>query len=548
MKKHVVGLALLLACSPGTSSAPGTVRIALSGPVNTFDPTASDSSLDFVLWRQVWEGLFEFDPLRADGSVQPLLAQSFEISADGLTWTFHLREDAFFFDPSSPPLWPEGRRPIVAEDVVHSWTRALQGRGSFFLDDLLAPGDRAMEVVDGNTVVLHLARPTPSLPTRLASPWAVLVPAEAVTRQNPSLRDMPVGTGPFFLDSFEPGRFVRFLRTPNWRKETDALGSLPRPLAIEASTVPDGSVRTALFRRGEVDRLSLQRDSFHALVGKDGLPRQDRLKRKVELKKVAVADLSMIVFRMADPTLGHLSQDTSGNLRRRWLRQALSLAFPYEAWNKTMRNGIWGRPATQFLPPGIPGAESCATLAHRREDIPAAAALLERAGWPQGKGLPKFRFSLPGADPDTLAMGELLKAGWRRIGVELDLQPLTALEFRRRVAAGEVQVFPRKWTLDWPDALNLLTLFHGPEIGNLNQGGFFHADFDAGILALRSSLPSEEHSTTLASVVAILGEEVPCIPIDHTIAWVMHQPWLQVPAVHPLDPLPIKAWTVGQRP
>jgi ABC-type transport system substrate-binding protein len=124
------------ACTQGEGETLLEARFALAGELPAFDPMQSEQSTYQVLQRQVFETLTEYVPNGESGAVQPLLAESWKISENGLTWTFELREEAFFYDP-----WPNfnkdrldffcshrSRRPPVVFDFPESANR-LVSRG-----------------------------------------------------------------------------------------------------------------------------------------------------------------------------------------------------------------------------------------------------------------------------------------------------------------------------------------------------------------------------------------------------------------------------------
>ncbi|MGH7668386.1 MAG: ABC transporter substrate-binding protein, partial [Gemmatimonadaceae bacterium] len=179
-------LLIILAASPGCRGAPPTVtaRHTLIDARDTYDPRSLDPALstDVPTGRAVsyvFEGLTHFTP---DAHLEPALATRWELSADGRTYTFHLRAGVTFQDG----------RPLTARDVVHSFTRALDPathggraepllpiRGAAAFADGKAATVAGLSAPDDSTVVITLDQPLAIFPKLLAMPVASVLPADA---------------------------------------------------------------------------------------------------------------------------------------------------------------------------------------------------------------------------------------------------------------------------------------------------------------------------------------------------------------------------------
>ncbi|MAW60405.1 MAG: hypothetical protein CMJ94_06175 [Planctomycetes bacterium] len=564
---------------PDPSQSPAAAqegRFALTTAPQSFDPLHADATANQVLQRQVYEGLVEYAPGGPEAGIQGLLAASWEASADGLRWRFTLREDARFHDPAEDPLWEGGSRPVFAQDFVESWLRMAdprQGpRGYWAFEGLIlgldefrdacsasdAEAEQAWQTAreDGvaglkalgpRTLELRLHRADPWFLNRLASPYFVAYPAEAVARAGAEFLNQPVGSGPYWLQSWTPGSGAILERVPSWRGQTLPDG---RPAAsierLRFRYVAEGSTRTLLFEQGEIDRLPPLQDAFARLMPNGELS-EELQERGVVLHQVDVPDLSMLCFNMLDEAVGEIPGDAAGNRQRRLLRQAVALAFPYERWHRVIRNGSWGLPARGFLPPALPDAADTADCPYRREDHEAARAKLAEAGWPAGRGAPQLKLDLGGTDPVNLAIGEMFREAMAEIGLEVLVVPNSWAELSTKMRNGEAQIFLRAWTLDWADPVNLLEIFHGAHLApGINRCNYVDPGYDRDLDALRNQ-PAELRGPLLARAVERLNEDLPAIPIDHRKGYLLVQPWLLGVQVHPFDPFPCKYYALGPR-
>ena len=219
MRHVLIGAALALAAPALAQPTDITLGMQLEPP--NLDPTAgAAAAIDEVVYANLFEGLTRF---ASDGSIQPALARSWEVSEDGLAWTFELVEGATFHDGTA----------FDAEDVRFSLDRARAEDGANAQKPLFEAIER-VEVVDPATVRLHLSRPEGNLPWNLAWGDAVIVAPESAETN----ATQPVGTGPFRFAEWRKGDSVTLERNPDYWGE---------PAALERATFKFISDPTAAF-------------------------------------------------------------------------------------------------------------------------------------------------------------------------------------------------------------------------------------------------------------------------------------------------------------
>lgn len=240
-----------LACAAGPALAAGTLNVALGGDLRGTQPGVNRDDFSDAVLSHVVEPLVTF---RDDLSVAPLLAESVERSADGLTYTFPLRSGIRFHDGT----------PLTADVVQWNWQRYLDPATQWscrsqFSADGLAPVV-AVEAPDPRTVVFRLAKPSPVFLTLLAS-LQCLPGAYARSSLGPDgAWRAPVGTGPFVFDTWRRGRDVTLRRNPAYsaRKERpDGLSGsrAPQPDVLRFVIVPDVTASIEAFNAGQLDVL-----------------------------------------------------------------------------------------------------------------------------------------------------------------------------------------------------------------------------------------------------------------------------------------------------
>lgn len=195
-KATVTAGAVLLA---STALAKTDVTVAMQLEPPHLDPTsAAAGAIDSVLYSNVFEGLTRFG---SDGSVNPGLAKTWDISEDGLTYTFHLREGVKFHDGTD----------LDAGDVVFSLDRA-RAEDSANAQKALFAGIASVEAVDPATVKVTLSAPNGSLLFNLAWGDAVIVAPESIE----TIKQTPVGTGAFKFDNWVQGDKIDLTRNENY--------------------------------------------------------------------------------------------------------------------------------------------------------------------------------------------------------------------------------------------------------------------------------------------------------------------------------------------
>lgn len=567
-------LAALAGCGADAAAPAGTAHFALTSAPAGFDPLQANLVANGMLQRQVLETLTE--PRAADAP-QGLLAESWQVSADGREWIFLLRADAAFHDPHAAPLWPSRARAVEASDVVASfvlhadpregrsntWTAyddlflgldALRdaltaGGGDEVLHAAMRDGVEGIRALDARRVRLRLARADGFLLQRLAAQAFAVIPRERALGPAEARLARPVGSGPFALAAWEPGQSAVFRAVPAWR-DAAALGAPGRPLPQEVrfDLVREGATRALLFDQGRLDRLSLGGELLGAYV-QDGKLKPELAARGVRLQPLDLPDFNFVVFQWRDPDLGSAPGDPALDARRRALRRAFALAMPTDGWMQVVRGGAGGAEVRRSLPPAVPEAAALPEWPTRGPDLARARAALAEAGHPDGAGLPEFAFDLSGNDPLSLSFGELVTRNLAAIGVRCRARANVWEQVRDRMRRGEFQIGLQSWTLDWPDAAQIYALFESAGRGReTNVAQFSRPDYDALLAELRAEGRPGERARLCRALDAILAEECVLVPLDHRRGSLLIQPWLDGAEAHPFDPIACKFLRLGPRP
>ncbi|MBF8677782.1 ABC transporter substrate-binding protein [Pseudomonas fulva] len=409
----------LTACSPGNEASAGkTLNIAFWGDNTTLvslDPFQVYWLEHRVLLRNVAESLTDQDP--DSGQIIPWLAKSWEVSADALSYTFHLRQDVTFSNGE--------RFDAHAVKAAFDSNKAFAAQlPATFGATYLAGYDHA-EVVDDFTVRLVLSRPNAGfLQATSTTNLAILAPASyQLTAKARSLGNI-IGTGPFTLDHYTPEVGARLVKRSDyaWPSANVHNRGAAHVDAINISYIPEESVRNGLFLQGKADIL-WPRNPFS----------------EVDLKLFQAKGATIQSRSLPGPAL-NLYPNTRDNrlLADRQVRLALQKAIDRTSYAHTVYNA-------QF--PVVSGVYDVTTPYFKPQanklvyDPAGAEQLLEAAGWPKGKDGYRYkngkrltlRYNLTPAESagDVLVQDQL-----RKVGIDLKLNVLTRAEWVAGNAAG----------------------------------------------------------------------------------------------------------------
>lgn len=451
MKAHtfiLLACCLIMAACRHHSDADGKAifRYNESAGINSLDPAfAKDQAL---IWAtsQLYNGLVRLD---SNLNIEPCIAKRWDISDDGLTYTFTLRNDVWFH---KSPLFgtPDSTRRVTAQDFCYSLNRIRDPH-------IASPGlwifahvdDNGFQAPNDSTFIVRLREPFSPMLSLLAMNYCSVVPHEVADHYGTDFRSHPCGTGPFYLQYWKEGVKMVMRKNPSYF-ERDIDGSpLPYLDAVAITFIIDKQTVFLEFVKGNLDFMN----SLNASYKDEILTRTGQLKAKyadrIDMVSIPFLNTEYLGFRM---------DSTNSALADRRIRQALNYGFDREKMMKYMRNNV-GRPGCQgMIPCGLGGYDSTAAYGYRYDPV-RARQLLADAGYPGGKGLPAIQLATTSS---YLDLCKYIQQQLSLLGVDIkiDVNPPAAL--REQMAQGKAAWFRGSWIADYPDAENYLTLFYAP--------------------------------------------------------------------------------------
>jgi len=447
--------ALALACSDNRERSQNFLvfRYNESKGITSLDPAYAKSLA--LIWpvHQLYNGLVQLsDSLR----VEPCIAKCWEISGDGLKYTFTLRNDVYFCDSE---VFPSGLgRRVVASDFVYSLNRvadpqtASPGAWTLSALDRNKAGGGCVAVND-STLSIYLSNPFPAFLGLLSMPYCYVVPHEAIARYGKDFRSHPVGTGPFYLKYWKEGERLILRRNPKYFETNGDGRRLPYLEAINISFIADKQSEFLEFMQGNLDFLS----------GVHPASKDELLTRTGELNPEHTGKIRMITGPYLNTEyLGVLLDSTAPGAKGSPLlnvniRRAIGHGFDRTKMMMYLR-GNMGYPATRgFVPGSMPGFSHAIEGFSYNPD--KSRELLAKAGYPEGKGLPPITIS---TTDDYLDLCEFIQHQLNELGFKIEVEVFPGAAYRDMMANSKLALFRGSWVADYADPENYLALFYSP--------------------------------------------------------------------------------------
>lgn len=485
-----------------------TVDVQIGPSPETIDPALNSAVDGANMIIHAFEGLLKFDK---DNNIVAGLAESWEESDDGLTWTFHLRKNL---------KWSDGS-PLTAKDFVYSWKRVADPAtaapyGYDLLNIVVGFADASkgnldalgVEAPDDDTFVVHLSSPCIYFDKIAAFP--VLVPVQQATIEaagdgwttDPSTY---ITDGPYYMTEYTDGSQIVFTKNPNyWDAEHITFDKIVWHLIEDANT------SYTAYNQGELD---LIKD-----VPTEEIP---TLKDNSEFHVEPLMGTYYVTFNTKRAPFD-----------KKEVREALSLAIDRNYVANTIMQGTFS-PATNFVGPGVSDEAAGSSYAEvttktygdhfnssdYQADLEKAKKLLADAGYPNGEGFPTFEYLTNDAGYHK-AVAEYLQSAWAQLGITMNvnIQEWKTVTADRR--SGNFDVARNGWVYDWDDPSNMINLLETNN-GN-NDGKYSSAEFDSLVDQARSTADRKQHYDLLHKAEQVVLNDAAMAPVAY-----YNEFWLQ---------------------
>jgi len=485
---------------PAPRASRDTLRLPGGEPA-TLDPAlvTDVTSAEYIF--EIFSGLVTFD---RELNIVPDIARDWKVSEDGLTYTFHLRDDVKFHNG----------KPVTAQDFKWSIERAcdpatLSPVASIYLNDVVGCMDKlrgradevtGLRVIDDYTLEFTIDAPKAYFLAKLTYPTAFVLDRENVESGGRTWTDRPNGTGPFKLAEYKLGERILLERNPLYYGE-------PKPGVARVEFILAGGSAMIMYENGELDATPV--------------PISD-LERVLDPSNPLNAELSIV-----EPTLSifyagfNTKVPPFDDVK---VRQAFNHAVDKQlltdvVWRKTRR------PSKGILPPGMPGYNE--NLKGLDFDPEKARQLIAESKYGSVENLPEITISVSGggaaADPITTALIGMFE---QNLGIKVGVELVESATFLSDVSERRFQMFLLGWSADYVDPQDFLDILFHSESAN-NHTNYSNPEVDRLLEAARVEQDHDKRMALYQQAEQIIVNDAPWIPLYYSAEYWLTKPYVK---------------------
>ncbi|TFE02050.1 ABC transporter substrate-binding protein [Jeotgalibacillus salarius] len=465
-----------------------TLVFGRGGDSVALDPITVTDGESFKVTKNIFETLVEFG--EQDTEINPGLAEEWEVSEDGLTYTFMLREGVTFHDGEA----------FNADAVVANfdrWANGTEDKFYYYKSMFGGFGDEeghvieSVTAVDESTVEITLKRPqAPFLKNIAMSPFAIVSPKAISEMSEDELAENPVGTGPFkFVEWRRNERIVLDKNEDYWNSE------YPKVNQVIFRSIPENSARLNALMSGEIDLA-------------DGINPSDAA--QIE------GDDNLQLFERPSMNVGYLGlTSTREPFDDPKVRQAMNHAIDRQAIVDAFFEGR-AEVAKNPMPPVIPGYND--EVEGYEYDPEKAKALLEEAGLGDGFDMELWAMPVPRPYmPDGQKVAEAIQSNLAEVGINAEIVTYEWATYLEKARMGEADAFLLGWTGDNGDADNFLyVLLDQDNIGSNNYTYYENQEVHDLLIEAQSETDEDTRNQLYMEAQELIHADAPWVPLAHS--------------------------------
>lgn len=492
-----LGMSVFAGCGSSNSDA---LIYNLGEDPETIDPTLNTSSGAGSIIDNAFEGLMRLDE---NEKAIPGVAESVDESADGLVYTFHLREDA---------KWSDGQG-VTAKDFEYSWVRALTKEtaaeyayqlfyiknGQKFNEGKATRDELGIKVIDDYTLEVTLESPTAYFKELTAFTTYMPLREDIVSADPEGWALDPatyVSNGPFKLVQWDIKDQLVFEKNEEYWNAKEI--KLP---GVVFKLVTDQNTAYASLKAGDFDMVDTVPPSEIASGQEEGLV-------------TIYPNLATYMLVLNVGKQSTLPEDVKKVLNDPKVRRALSISIDRKAIveNVTKSGQV---PAYSYVPKGILNSEGKDFADKEYYDanqanVEEAKKLLAEAGYPNGEGLPTLEF-MYNTEGDHKLVAQAIQQDWAKIGVNVELVNQEWKVFLNTRQEGQYEIARHGWSGDYVDPMTFLDLWVTG--GGNNDAGYSNAEYDALVNQAKAESDQAKRWELMRQAEDILMEDMPIIPL-----------------------------------
>jgi len=517
--------------------------------IRRLDPVGINDVVSHHVSHQIYDGLIDLD---TNLQIVPMLSKRWEISPDGLTYTFYLRNDVTFHDNA---CFPDGKgRKFIAQDVVYSFTRVLDPRtGSLGFDFYKNYVEGAKEyneeiskatsekrepklmevsgykALNDSTFQIKLKKSFAPFIYYMCQGFAYIVPKEAVDKYGKDYFQNPVGTGPFVFQNWTPDLEINLKRNPNyWDKDVHG-NQIPYLEGVKFRFIKDLSQQLLEFKNGNLyESYRIPNELFKTIVNEDKTLTPEYSQFTVQRKTA----LSTQYYGFL------ITSKIFSDVR---VRQAFNYAIDREKILKYVLNGSANDPAVYGMVPPVMPNYNAKQVKGYSFDLAKAKQLMIEAGYPGGAGFPEVTLNINEGGGRNTQIAEAIQDMLREIGVTVKLQLLQFAQHLDNIDAGRSDFYRLGWNADYPDPETFLNLFYGKnvpsnpkDVSPINSFRYVNPEYDALFEKAISTVDIAERNRLYEQAEQLAVNDAVCLFIYYDEDWRLVQSFVRGFALDPM--------------
>jgi peptide/nickel transport system substrate-binding protein len=523
----------------------GAFHLNETGDLRSLDPPQINDQTSSHIAENIYDQLLEFnDKLE----LKPSLAKSYDISPDGITYTFHLRGDVYFQDDA---CFPSGKgKKFTAQDAVYSWSRALdpktntlalpyfqviKGAKEYFDSKAtLKQGVAGLQAPDDTTFVVTLTAPFSPFIQYVAVSNAFIYAKEAVDKYGKDFTHHGVGTGPFRFDEYKEGRYCTLVRNKNYWDHDEAGNQLPYLDSLVFSFMQENKAEFLAFKAGKLDRQYRIPNEFFQQVCDESKNLQGEYK-KFQLFRVAAMATQFHGFNCEKPYVSNVH-----------LRRAIAFAIDRKKIIKYILKNQAYLPGEHGLVPPSTAGYPFDQVKGFTYNPDSARAELEIAKKEIAGPIPELTLQLNKGGGRNEDVAQAVQAQIKEnLGLDIKLMTVEWAQHTANIDEGKASYFRLGWIADYPDPQNFLNLLYSKNIpsngpSSINQTRYRNPKFDKYYEAAIKETDRAKVMQLWAQADQISVQDAPQIILYYDEDYHMLQPWVRDYPINAMDRNPMK--------
>ena len=490
------------------NSDDGCLDFAITEKYGSLDPIKVTDVASFHIASQIFEPLLRFN--ENDLSVEPLLAESWEVAEDNLTHTITLKKGAYFQDNK---CFENGKgREIKTSDILYTFKRIFSEEGNYaynYLKNKIAGSEdfkinggeiSGISIIDDYTLTFTLTEPSSNFTSLLATLSTGIVAKEAIEK------NVIIGSGPFVYNSEnDTEKSITLKRNNNYHLGKE----YPYLNCVSFNYVKSGQEQLDLFMKGELDVIT-------------GLPSKS-IKDIVEQQ---IADFQQdpvkyVLGRSPQAATSYISLNTSkapfDNVK---VRKAIGMAIDKSRIVDKILKGEAAGPGDHGIVTSAINDYDFSSIVGLEFNVVKAKELLASAGYKDGANFPTLILACGKGNTSLRVAFEIQKQLATNLSVNVEISSLTLTETTKVNNKSECHLSVTGWLAEYPDPTSFLSLFYGKNVPATNDlpsypnvSRYKNAEFDKIFEEALITLDKQKRYELCLAADQIIASEVPCIPL-----------------------------------